>query len=283
MLVLITSLSGFAQMSKVEQAYDQARRGILDSAKMNIDAACLHPESKDDSQTWSIRGLIYKEIYKKSELSAYNSPLRDEAVESFMKALKLDTSKQYQENIFGSLKYLGSRYYNDATRTMDSSGYQLAISNFEKYKKIYTLIDPKFNSTIKEIEFDLALSYRFQEIYEATNNKNQLDLAKVYLMKALDLDPNSFGANKNLGILYYNLGVNVIKKMDYDVPLEELSNYQDQSIKYFKQALPFMLKAHQISPNDKTGIEGLQGIYYQLNDFDKSNEYKKKLETLNKQ
>lgn len=281
--MIISSVAGFAQMSKVELAYEQARRGTLDSAKMNIDAARLHDESKNDPQTWSIRGLIYKEIYKKSELTAYNSPLRDEAVESFMKALALDTAKQYHENIFGSLKYLGSRYYNDATRTMDTTGYQLAAANFEKYKKIYKLVDPKFDAVAKEIEFDLALSYKFQETYEATNNKNHLDLAKVYLMKALDQDPNSFGANKNLGVLYYNMGVNVIKKMDYDVPLEELSNLQDQSIKYFKQALPFMLKAHQISPLDKTGIEALQGIYYQLNDFDKSNEYKKKLEALNKQ
>jgi hypothetical protein len=281
--MVISSLAGFAQMSKVELAYEQARRGSLDSAKMNIDAASLDNESKGDPQTWSIRGLIYKEIYKKTELSVYNSTFRDVAVESFMKALKLDSVKQYQENIFGSLKYLGSRYYNDATKTMDTNGYQLAIANFEKYKKIYSLIDPKFNSLSKEIEFDLALSYRFQETYEVTGNKNHLDLTKVYLMKALDIDPNSFGANKNLGILYYNLGVNLIKKMDYDVPLEELSNYQDQSIKYFKQALPFMLKAHQIAPMDKTGVEGLQGIYYQLNDFDKSNEYKKKLEALNKQ
>jgi hypothetical protein len=66
--------------------------------------------------------------------------------------------------------------------------------------------------------------------------------------------------------------------MDYDIPLDQLPVYQDQSIKLARQAEPYCLKAHELDPNDKAVIEALAGIYYLLNETEKHNEYKKKLE-----
>ena len=127
------------------------------------------------------------------------------------------------------------------------------------------------------------LFYYFQEIFESNASTKALEKTKEYLYKALEINTNSIMANKNMAVLYYNMGVNIIKKMDYDVDLEELYKLQEEATKLFKHAEPYMTKAYNLSPGDRTILEGMQGIYYQLNDADKSNEFKKKLEDLNKQ
>jgi len=165
----------------------------------------------------------------------------------------------------------------------NSVNYLSSFSCFEKYLNIYKTIDANFDVNAKSIEYYLSLSYYFQEIFESNSSVNALVKTKEFLNKAISINPNSVMANKNMAVLYYNMGVNIIKKMDYDVDLEELYKLQEEATTLFKNAEPFMSKAYNLSPNDKTILEGMQGIYYQLNDSDKSNEFKKKLEELNKQ
>lgn len=272
----------FSQSQLLQLAYEQYSTGMLDSAKFNIDKVIDHPETSTDFQAWLIRAYVYKDLYKSKQSTDLNSTFRSTSLESFLKARELDLEKKETANINQNLKFLGSKYFNDARAKIDTVNHQDAIRLFDEYKKIYTIADSAFNVKIKELEFYLALATAFQQCFDNTGSKNCLDYAKVYLQKSMDTDPASQSAIKNMGILYYNQGVNLIKKMEYDVSIEELSNYQDQSIKLFHQAEPFLLKAYGMSPTDKTVLEGLQGIYFQLSDFDKSNDYKNKLEALNK-
>ncbi len=281
LLMLLAGVS-FGQSAKVSQAHEYVTTGKLDSAKILIDAAITEPESAKDAQAWYIKGFIYKEIYKQRENTNFKSPARDVAVEALKKALELDIEKTETANMMQNLKFLGSKYNNDAIKTMDSVNYQLSLSLFEKYISVYKICDPSFSEKSKRIEYYLALSYKFNVYFDNDTLDKHLAVAKLYLEKVLELDPNSPMANKNYALIYYNMGVNIIKKMDYDVDLEQLYSLQEHATKLFKQAEPFMLKAHEVSPKDKTIVEGLQGIYYQLNETEKSNEYKKKLDELNK-
>ncbi len=279
---LLVASVAHAQMQRVQYAYEQVQAGKLDSAKANIDLASIHPDSKNDFQTWMVKGFVYKEIYKIKESDRINSEARRVAVESFFKSLTYPEIGENKSVIIQNIKFLASKYYNDAVKFYrDTATIKIAIDNFEEYKNINKKVDPAFVSTQIEIQFYLSLATTFLETFEATKLKTYSDFEKVFLLKVLDLDQNNFQANKNIGVLYYNLSVEIIKKMDYDVPLEELSNYQDASIKYARQAEPFMLKAHNINPDDKTVIEGLHGIYHLLNETEKSEMYKKKLQTVN--
>ncbi|MDP2388016.1 MAG: hypothetical protein Q8M29_16700 [Bacteroidota bacterium] len=282
MLLILLAGTTYAQTVKVQQAYECVTQGKLDSAKLLIDVAITDPESAKDFQAWYIRGFIYKEIYKQKESSDFKSPARDVAVESLIKGLELDVEKQETPNMVQNLKFLGSKYNNDAIKTMDSVNYELSVLLFDKYISVYKICDPAFSEKSKRVEYYLALSYKFNVYFDQDTLDKHLAVAKLYLQQVLDLEPNSPMANKNYALLYYNMGVNIIKKMDYDVDLEQLYVLQEQATKLFKQAEPYMLKAHEVSPKDKTIVEGLQGIYYQLNDTEKSNEYKKKLDELNK-
>lgn len=284
MLLLLATQISFAQMNKVEKALELYAAKKLDSAKVLINEAIQTPESAKDYQAWMVRGFVYKELYKGNEMSNVASPFRDSSAVSLIQSLQLDLeSKNPQKaNVTQSLKFIASTYHNDINKTLDTLAYKQAIINSDKHKAIMKLIDPAFDE--KKYNYDVysTIGSMFEKGYEQKASKNLLDMAKTYLLKAYEINNNTDFINKNLGVLYYNQAVDIIKKMDYDVPLDQLPVYQDQSVKLGQQSLPYLLKANQINPSDKAVVEGLAGIYYLLNDTEKYNEYKKKFEELNK-
>ena len=285
LLLLIAEWSN-AQQSKVNAAYTFLQQGQLDSAKATIDAAVVHPETSNDGQAWYLRGFVYKSIYNQKEKADRQSISRIEALNSFKKSLSVDTSQEnVQENV-KNIKYLATTLYNDAGASLDAVDYKIAIDNFNKFLQYYALVDnsPE-NLKQKNIDFNLAIASVYSKIFESDRKGKIefLNLAKGAFNKVLELDPNNISANYNMGILYYNQAVNLINQSDYDLDIVALSDIQDNSIKLFKESLPFMEKAYSLDPKRKETLLGLSGIYFSLNEFDKSNMFKQKLEEIEKQ
>ncbi|HTA61422.1 MAG TPA: hypothetical protein VK835_03160 [Bacteroidia bacterium] len=285
LLPILVTQTAIAQTSKVNKAIELYSAKKLDSAKVLINEAIQSPESNKDYNAWMMRGVIYKDLYKANQLSNVVSPYRDSATVSFIQSLQMDAENKnpQKELVLKSLNYLASLYHNDISKTLDTVNYQQSLSNAEKHKAIKKVIDPAFNEQKYYYEVYSTVGSMFEKEFERSMSKTMLDLAKTYLMKAYELNSNTDFINKNIGVLYYNQAVDIIKKMDYDVPLDQLPVYQDQSVAMGKQALPYLIKANQINPTDKAVVEGLAGIYYLLNDSEKYNEYKKKIEEMNKQ
>jgi len=281
---MVTQIA-FAQTSKVNKAIELYSAKKLDSAKVLINEAVQNPESNKDYNAWMMRGVIYKELYKTNEINNVTSPYRDSATVSFIQALQLDAENKNPQKdlVFKSLNYLASLYHNDINKTLDTVNYQQCVINAEKHKAIKRVIDPMFNEQKYSYDVYSTIGSMFEKGFEQSMSKTLLDLAKTYLMKAYEINANTDFINKNIGVLYYNQAVDIIKKMDYDVPLDKLPIYQDQSVAMGKQALPYLIKANELNPSDKSVVEGLAGIYYLLNDSEKYNEYKKKFEEMNKQ
>jgi hypothetical protein len=80
--------------------------------------------------------------------------------------------------------------------------------------------------------------------------------------------------------LYYNQGVNLITQSDYDIDIVALNDIQESSKKLFVDALPYMQKAYEIKPTDRDVLLGLSGIYFSLNEKEKSDFFKQKLQQL---
>ncbi|MBL7888402.1 MAG: hypothetical protein JNL24_02555 [Bacteroidia bacterium] len=285
-LLLLVAVWSNAQQSKVNAAYTFLQQGQLDSAKATIDAAVVHPETSNDGQAWYLRGFVYKSIYNQKEKADRQSISRIEALNSFKKSLSVDTSQEnVQENI-KNIKYLATTLYNDAGASLDAVDYKIAIDNFNKFLQYYALVDnsPE-NLKQKNIDFNLAIASVYSKIFESDRKGKIefLNLAKGAFNKVLELDPNNISANYNMGILYYNQAVNLINQSDYDLDIVALSDIQDNSIKLFKESLPFMEKAYSLDPKRKETLLGLSGIYFSLNEFDKSNMFKQKLEEIEKQ
>jgi tetratricopeptide (TPR) repeat protein len=284
-LLLLAASQNFAQVRNLEKALDLYRAKDLDQAKVYIDSASQNNETKKNYNVWMVRGFIYKDLYKAKDAHRATSDFRDVSVESFRNALKFDTTNEnpQKEGVLKGLKFIASTYHNDINKTLDTTNYQVSLTNANRFIEITKMLDPTFSERTYNYEVYLTMGSMFEKAYESSTSKNILDLAKVYLFKAHDIDSSSFLVNKNLGLLYYNQAVEIINKMDVDISLEELPIYQDRSVKLGKQALSYCLKAHAIKPDDKIVVEALAGIYYLLNETEKHNEFKKKLEELNRQ
>ncbi|MCW3082902.1 MAG: hypothetical protein JWP12_268 [Bacteroidetes bacterium] len=286
LLLLFATIVGKAQQRKFNAAYTFLQQGNLDSAKVNIDAVVLHPETAGDGKSWYVRGFIYKSIYNKSEKGNKQSTSRIVALKSFKKSIELDTAQEnVQENV-KNIKYLCTTLYNDAGASLDSIDYKIAIANFDIFKEYYLLVDPTpANIQQKDIDFTLAIASLYTKVFES-DRKGKIEflkLAKDAYNKILAIDPNNIAANYNMGILYYNQAVNLINQSDYDLDIVALNDIQDNSINLFKESLPFMEKAYELDPKRRETLLGLSGIYFSLNEFDKSNMYKQKLEEIEKQ
>ena len=296
-LLIGASQNGFAQRDSVNKAVATLQNQLLPldirtkKALEIIDNAITHPDCAKDGYSWYVRGFIYKDWYKTFESQNKKSKTRLDAVDYLKKAndlLTKDTSsaaKEYRSATKQTLKYLGSTFYNDAGMLLDTVNYNLAILNYEKFKECILVAEPNYNLRPREVEFKTVLADQYGKLFRnniKTNKKFFGEAEKIY-KAVLPLDTNNFAATFNLAMLYYNYGVDIINSMDLDLPIMDVDKIQDEAKDNFKKALPYALKAYSMKPKKREVIIALQGIYFSLYEFDKSDEFKIKLEKLDKE
>lgn len=286
-LLLVTVMAAKAQTEKVFAAFDFLEKNQLDSAKVYIDRAILHAESANDPLTWQVKGFVYKAIYNKNEKGHKQSKSRTEALDAFRKSIILDETKELYSDNVSAMKYLINTMHIHVSELLDPMDYETAIAIFRKEQEYFKIIDPSHETyQAREIEFALALGTVYNSIIESSKDsarsQKYVNLAKSLYTKVLSLEPNNITANYNMGILYYNQAVNLIKNEDYDLDLALLDVVQDQSVKLFKASLPFMEKAYSLDPKREDALEGLSGIYFGLNEPEKSNIYRQRLQDVKK-
>lgn len=287
-LVYITFLllctNSLLAQNKLTNAIYSLKNNELDKAKQLIDAAAEDTLFSDDGVTWYFRGFIYKNLFKEREAKNPDSDFREKSVEFFRKSLELESEGTYADGSKKGLAYLAQTYYNQAVVLFTKEGYEKAIRNYEKYKELIREVQGEEDFREKDIMFKMALATTFGRFAEedSTETEGYLNKAKELYEEVLAMDSNNVSANYNMGIIYYNEGVEIVQNMDYSLDLFELNAVQDQIIELFKQSLPYMLKAYKLNPRRKETLIGLQGIYFSLNDIEKSDAFKKELEDLEK-
>ncbi len=271
-----------AQSDKVREAVEAYQAGMLDKAKQLIDEASEDPESSGDGSTWYYRGFIYKDVYNQLEKANPESPARLEAIRSYKMYLELDETKELESSNNKGLMYLASTLYNDAATHLNPESYQLAIDNYERYKTTMRVVQPDMDFRARDIQFYLVLGSVYTQVYEADRegNKAFFNETKAAYESVLGYDANNLSANYNLGILYYNEAVNIIKNLPYDTDIITLELIQDECVELFKQSLPYMQRAYDLDNTRKETVLGLAGIYFSLNEMEKSQELQKELELL---
>ena len=283
-ILVMLSSNVFAQQKAVREALKALQTEDLANAKAYIDSASMHPETKDSSSTWYYRGFVYKKIYNNQEKSNKSSLARDEAVTSFKRFFELDKKSELYETAFKSTKYLASTYYNDAATSLNPRDYESALSNFEKHKSTMQIIEPEHDFRSLELQFYLVLGQVYNQIYEEDReaNKPYYEKTQEAYKYVLAIDSNNLSANYNIAILFYNEGVNIIKNLDYDLDLITLELIQDEVVQLFQKALPYAIKAYNLNPKRKETLIMLSGIYFSLNEMEKSQEIQKQLDELDK-
>ncbi|CAN5807109.1 hypothetical protein BH11BAC7_BH11BAC7_12810 [soil metagenome] len=258
--------------------------GELDSAKKEVDLHMKEPGAQKSADSWYLQGVIYKEMYKKYENNNSLSPYRTKAFEAFKISLTLDTIPEHQRTVRDNIRYIALRYYNDAVATLDTARYATSVTCYQNYREAVLLADPGINIKEKDEGFYVALASMYYTIYNLDKKTNAkfFDLTRETYLKVLSWNPNNYTANYNLGLLFWNKGVDLMYEIDYDINLDSAMDVQDHSVELFKESLPFAEKAYEIAPKREETLVVLSGIYYSLNEFQKSKAYQQMLEDLRK-
>lgn len=275
-LILVVALSvhtSFAQ-TWTGQAYDFYKAKDYENAREAIDSA-INTVERFDSQTWQLRGIIYRNISTGDQLY-----FREIALESFVTARKMDSTNLYKDKIDGYLRNTIIRYFNDAVRLLLEEGeFEKAEEAYNTYKEqMKTLLDPNFNFDVNDIDFYNGMGAEYLKKVDVVEQSKKNDLrqkALFYCEKVLQIDTINAKANFNIGIVYYNIGADYVMVTAPDITLEELIMNQKKSEDAFLKALPYLHRAESLDPNNKEIQEALMGCYYGLNNNEMYLKYQK--------
>lgn len=131
------ALAASAQSLNVSSAFQDMRKGYLNKAKAEIDAACLHEDTKDDAKTWCYKALIYARIGgdAQSKKPKYKDLAPDWANQAYSAALecqRLDPKQEFATQINEVFSFVANEYYNQASKAYGEKDYAKAIEFSEK-------------------------------------------------------------------------------------------------------------------------------------------------------
>lgn len=201
----------------------------------------------------------------------------------------------YEENEEKSLEYLnkGRELFPNNTGLLFAE-----INHYVKKGEMEKMISKLENAI--ELEPDNVSIYttlgsvydqlctKASEAEEKEKAKEYFDKSLNYFNQALKLDPDYFDAIYSVGALYYNSAANMTRELNKfanDYSKEGTKKYNEIKTSMdalFDQALPFFQKAETLNANDPGVLQALSEIYARKNVLDKAQQYKEKLDALDK-
>lgn len=267
-------------LQKYKSKEYESARGYIDTVLFQC------PDQNQDPYFWHVCGFIYKDIYEFIDNKEPGAASMANATDCFIKSLNLDVEKKYFDLNNKLLDYFSTFYYNDAVKILqkfDVNNQDNAINYYNSFEKLKRIAHPDYDFSGKEVDFYFGMGMLYKMRYEKdkVNSKSLLDSCINYFNKSLAIDPEQYSSNYNLGILYHNLGVEIImEELDIDADLEMVILMQEQAVEYFSKSLPFLKKVYQMKPQEVSIVQGIAAVYYSLNDMEKHVEYMNLLKEL---
>lgn len=145
--------------------------------------------------------------------------------------------------------------------------------------------DEAINKISKTIAADPTNSNLYAVRGSLYDQQKKTDLALADYRKAVEIDPNNFDAQFNIGVYNYNKAADAYtkaSKMDLKTYQTSGKKFEADGKKYFEASVPYFEKALQLQPNDRNTLVSLQKVYFRLGRTADSERLSAKLQTLNK-
>lgn len=139
----------------------------------------------------------------------------------------------------------------------------------------------------------LTLGNVYDNLFQRSMNDNKVEEGGKYFEEALNyykqaekLDPNYVDVVYSIGALYYNRAAIYTQELNAladDLSKAGMAKYDAMKVKVdqeFTSALPYFKKAESLNPNDVNTLIALREIFARQNKIELSNEFKKRLETV---
>ncbi len=133
------------------------------------------------------------------------------------------------------------------------------------------------NTAIEKDPENPSFYYARGVLFESIDKDKAIENYK----SCLEIDDKFFNSLYNLGVIFYNKGVEQQNVANDKTTTKEFNAAMKVANEYWEQSLPYMEKAHEVQPEEAAVLETLKGLYYRFERMDKYNEVKAKLEALN--
>lgn len=134
---------------------------------------------------------------------------------------------------------------------------------------VYLRSDEK-EKAMEDLELALEMDKSNPSIFFAVgtiyDQMGDIDKAASAYMQALELSPDYFEANYNLGALYVNQAADILDKAN-DLPLDAVKEYDEQkklADDMLDKSLPYLEKSLELMPDDVNTMVSLKEIYTRL-------------------
>ncbi len=158
-----------------------------------------------------------------------------------------------------------------------ASGVKIINEGFNKYPEDQSIMIELINYYLVSNQSEEALrllgvakagdpqnvSYPFAEgtLYD---KMGRFEEAEKSYKTCIEMKPEFFDASYNLGVLYYNKAVKIYEEASKIADNTQFENKQKEGDDMLKAAIPYMQKASQIDPKDRSSLETLKTIFYRL-------------------
>jgi hypothetical protein len=271
----------FETLARAQTLLNTKQPDKIDQAVLAIDSAIRHKDTKGDFISWTTRAFIYYEVYKRADKFRLNSVLRDTIISSIRTSDKLKPDSTYQAYNQKLLVTLAQGYYNMNIKLLQDSGdAEKSLIAYNRYKGLYKEVYPKTDFKAKDIEYYLAVSTVYNDKYTKDSSEKTILVSKTAYEKVLQIDPNNRSANLGIGLLNYNEATVLIRKLEYEVELDQIEVVQDNVVKLAKESEQYILKVYNYNQKDAKAVEALYYVYRMLMDKVKFEDFKKKCSEL---
>ncbi len=237
---------------------------------------------KDAMTAFGQSAQVNESLGKVDSMATYNAALCAQLAN-----LNSEAKKYYQKLI--EIKYAHPDIYSSLAEIVKSEGDTTkALEYIKEGRKIFPdnfkLIIDETNIYLATGQKDKAMDLLQLAIEKDTTNPTlffavgtnydqmgKFEEAENYYKKAIELNPDYFDANYNLGALYVNQAIEISKAAN-ELPLNEEKKYKelkDQETELLRKSLPYIEKADSLQPNDQYTLRSLKDIYTRLGMMDK--------------
>jgi tetratricopeptide (TPR) repeat protein len=230
------------------------KRNNINTDVLNMDLYKTYYKAQDYEKA---KGYLQKLIDAK-----FNDPL----IYIYMSNIDLD-----QKDTATALTYIekGRNRFDDNQRLIDEE-----IRIYFAMGKTDILIE-KLGKDIEVTPDNEVLYFTRGTLY---GKRKEYDKAIVDYKKAIELKPDYFDANYNLGATYFNQAADKLNSISEIKNQDEYAKAKEKCEAIFNSAQPYFEKAHELNPKDRDTMNLLKQLYFRQNDMTKYNAIKASLE-----
>lgn len=286
-LLFITPFAAHAQDGGplTQKALKTIESNDIMLARDQILVALKDKNESSSAFTWHAKGFIYKEIYKKIDKESRYSENREIAVDAILHSMEIDDDRVLEEANVKAMIFLSLSYYNDAVDiigNLNEENYEEPLKYYKRYRQLHQLCETEFDFKDRDTEFYSNYAYNLKNLSDRNSNLSDKlgSMAIANYEQAISINAHDYPSNYNLAVIHYNRGVKKIRAINHQTEIFELIIIQEECLKDFKLALPYMNETYKLESKDKDALLGLMAIYKALNDDAETEKYRQELERL---